>query len=69
MHRDISNYNESCRENGKTNNVIPQSAIIESECAENRCAGDFDVEAVFVIDQGEVFDFIDNEAFEPVVED
>ncbi len=69
MHRDISNYNERGRKNAEADNVIPQSTIVEAKGTEDGCAGDFDVQAVFVVDQGEVFDFVDDETFEAVVED
>ena len=68
MHRQISNHNESSRENGESDDIRPQAAVIKSERAENGCARDFDIQAVFVVDQGEVLDFIDDETFKPIVE-
>lgn len=69
MHSRVSNHNESTREDGKPNDIVPQAAVVESESAEDGGAWNFNVEAIFVVDQGEVFDFVDDEAFEPVVED
>lgn len=41
---------------------------LEAESAENGRSWYFDIEAIFVIDQGEVFDFVDNETLEAVME-
>ena len=41
---------------------------LEAEGAEYRRSWYFDIEAIFVVDQGEVFDFVDNETLEAVVE-
>ena len=41
---------------------------LEAEGAENRRTWYFDIEAIFVIDQGKVLDFVYNETLEPVVE-
>jgi hypothetical protein len=48
---------------------LPQSQGREAERAENSGAGDFNVEAVFVVDKGEVSDFVDDETFKGIVED
>ncbi len=69
MHRKVSNHNKRGRKDGQPDNIVPQSTVVEAESAEDGCAWDFDVETVLVVDQGEVFDFIDDEAFEAVVED
>lgn len=69
MHRNVSNHNERGRKDGQPHNIIPQSAVVEAESTENGCARNFDVETVLVVDQGKIFDFVDNEAFEAVVED
>ena len=50
MHRTISNHNESSRKDGQANNIIPQSAIVKAESAENGCARNLDIEAVLVVD-------------------
>lgn len=68
MHSHIGDDDESTRENGKTNDVFPQSEIVESKCTQDRCAGHFNVETVFVIDESKVSDLIDDESFETVVE-
>ena len=69
MHRNVRNHNERGREHRKADDIIPQRRIIESERAEDGGAGDFDIQAVFVVDEGEVADFVYDEAFEAVVED
>ena len=52
MHRRISNHYKSGREDGKANDVGPQSAVIEAESAENGGTRDFDVEAVLMVNEG-----------------
>lgn len=69
MHSHIGDHDESPRENGKTNDIFPQSKVVESKCTQDRCARHLDVEAVFVIDESKEGDFVDNETFETVVED
>ncbi len=48
---------------------MPQRQSVKAKSAKDRGAGDFDVETVFVVDEGEVSDLVDDEAFETVVED
>ncbi len=69
MHSNIRNHNESPRHNPQRNDILPQRQRVEAKSAEDGGARDFDVEAVFVVDQGKVADFVDDEAFEAVVED
>ncbi len=69
MHRKVSNHNKRGREDGQAYNIVPQRTVVEAESTEDGCAWDFDVETVLFVDQGEVFDFVDDEAFEAVVED
>ena len=67
MHGRVSNHNKRSRKDGQSDNIAPKGAVVEPESAENGGARDFDVEAVFVINQCKVFDLIDNQAFEPVM--
>ena len=69
MHRSVGNHNKTAREDGKANNVFPQRTIVKAESAQYRGAWNFDVEAVLMIDQGEIFHFVDNETFKAVMED
>lgn len=69
MHSDICNYDESPRENGEPNDILPQSQVVESKSTQDRCTGHFNVETVLVIDQSKECDFVDNQSFEAVVED
>ena len=69
MHSDVCNHDECSRENGEPNDIFPQSQVVESKSTQDRCAGYFDVETVFVIDQSKECDFVDNESFKAVVED
>lgn len=43
--------------------------VIEPEGAENSGARDFNIKPVLVVDKAELGDFVDEEAFEAVVED
>lgn len=69
MHGEIGKDDKRASKHSQTNAVLPQSCGVEAERAEDSRARDFNVEAVFVVDEGEVFDFVDDEAFEGVVED
>ena len=68
VHSGIRNDNESSRENSEADHIRPQSTVIEAERAEDRGAGYFDIQTIFVIDEGKVFDLVDNQSFESVVE-
>lgn len=69
MHRRIRQHDKRATKHREADTILPQGSGVETKRAENRGAGDFDVEAVFVVDEGEIFDFVDDEAFEGVVED
>jgi hypothetical protein len=68
MHREIRQHNKRTPVDTKTNTIPPQRLDVESKRAQDGGARDFNVEAVFVVDEGEVFDFVYDEAFEGVVE-
>ena len=69
MHGQIRKQHKRSRKHPQPNAICPQRLRIEAEGAQDSGAGDFDIETVFVVDEGEVFDFVDDEAFEGVVED
>lgn len=68
MHSKVRQNDEGATIDSQPNTILPQSLDVEAEGAENSGARDFNVEAVFVVDEGEIFDFVHNEAFECVVE-
>lgn len=68
MHSRVCNHYECSREDGKSNHIRPQAAIVEAKCAENRGTGDFYIEPILVVNQGEIFHLVDNESFETIVE-
>jgi len=69
VHSSVSQDEEDTTVDSKADSVVPQRENVEAERAQNRRAGDFDVEAVFLVDEREVADFVDDEAFKTVVED
>jgi len=69
MHSRICQHHKRARKHTQPNTILPQRLRVETKRAEDSGARDFNVEAVFVVDEGEVFDFVDDEAFEGVVED
>ena len=69
MHGEIGDYNESPGENTETDDIFPQGQIVESKRTQDGGAGDFNVQTVFVIDESEEGDFVDDKTFEAVVED
>ena len=69
VHGSVAHDEEDAAVDGEADGVVPQREHIEAKRAQNRRAGHFDVEAVFLVDEGEVADFVDDETFEAVVED
>jgi hypothetical protein len=62
-------HEKRTRHNSQPRDIAPQRQHIEAETAQDRTAGDFDVEAVLLVDERQVAHFIDNQAFEAEVED
>ena len=69
MHRRVRDDDERCCEDTKSDDVRPQSTVVESKCAQDRGPRDFDIETVFVVDEGQILDFVDDQSFKAVVED
>ena len=69
MHCDVSQHQEYTAEDCKTDGVTPERQNIEAEGAENGRSRDFNVKTIFVINERKVAHFVDNQAFETVVED
>lgn len=69
MHRCICNDNKGPGEHGQTRNIVPIGQSVESKGTQDRCTRYLDVETIFVIDQGEEGDLVDNEGFKSIVED
>ena len=49
--------------------IVPQRQHIEPETAQNRTPGDFNVEPVLLVDERQIADLVDDQAFEAEVED
>lgn len=60
MHRSICNNDKRSRDNRQADDIAPESERVKPESAQDRRAGDFDVEAVFVVNQGEEGHFVDD---------
>ena len=69
MQRRESQHKERTRHDSQSRNITPKRQHIKAETAQDRTAGDFDVEAVLLIDEGQVADFVDDQALEAEVED
>jgi hypothetical protein len=69
MQRRITQHEKRGTNNRQSTNIPPKRKHIKPETAQNRTTGDFDVEAVLLIDEREVAHFVDDEAFEAEVED
>lgn len=69
VHSSVGHDDENTRKDGEADYVAPQSERVHAKSAENRCAGDLNVEAVFTIDESQVDNLIDAEGFKAVVED
>jgi len=69
MHCAIRKHYESGAVHTQSDRVNAEIIVVESEAGENCSTRNFNVEAVFVVDEAERRNFVDNEAFEAVVED
>ncbi len=68
MHSQIPQHHKNRPKHRQPHTIHPQRLDIEPETAEDGGAGDLDVDAVFVVGEGEVFHLIDDESFEGEVE-
>jgi hypothetical protein len=68
MHCQVRQYNERTPVDPQTNTIPPQRLHIEAEARQDSRARDFDIKPVLVVDEREVFDLVNNEAFKGVVE-
>ena len=69
MHCSIRQYNENSTKDAEIDDVTPHRSIVESKRAENARSRHRDVQAVLLIYQRQIFDLVDNQGLEPVVED
>lgn len=69
MHSDVGDHNKGPGEDGETDDILPQGEVVEPKSTQDRSARHFDVETVFVVDERQEGDFVDDETFETVVED
>lgn len=69
MQSRITRYQKHTANHPEPSNIVPKRQHVETETAQNGTAGDFDVEAVLLVDEREVADFVDDQAFEAEVED
>jgi hypothetical protein len=68
MHSKIGKHDERAAIDAQPNAILPQRLHVEAKAAQNRGARNLNVQAVFVIDEREVLDFVDNQAFKGIVE-
>lgn len=69
MHRKICENNKGSAEHTKPNSIRPECKDVEAEGAKDSRTGDFNVQAVLMVDQAQIADLIDNESFEGEVKD
>ena len=67
MHGGVSYYDECSREDPEAKNVRPVCKNVKTKGTEDGSAGHFDVEAVLMVDQSEIFDFVHDESFKTVM--
>ena len=60
MHSAIRDYQQHSTEDRQTQDIGPEGENVEAEGAEDGGAGDFDVETVFLLDEGEEPNFVDH---------
>lgn len=69
MQRRKPKHKERSRHNRQPRNITPQRQHVETETAQDSTAWDFNVEAVLLVDEGQVAHFVDDQALEAEVED
>lgn len=68
MHCTVCNDDKRTGNHSKSNHVIPIGLGVKAESAQDRGTGDFNIQTVLVINQGEVCHFIDNQGFKSIME-
>lgn len=68
MHSRIRNDDKRGRKHSQADDIAPQRKGVKAKGAQDRSAGDLDVEAVLVVDEREVGHFVDDEGLEAIVE-
>lgn len=69
MQSHVTQHQKPSTKHRQADSVAPKRQDIKAETREDGGAGDFDVQAVLFVDEREVAGFVDDEAFEGVVED
>ena len=69
MHSTIRQNNESAGKYPQADNVGPERLSIEAEGAQDGSSRDRNIETIFPVRERQICNFVDNERFEPVVED
>lgn len=67
MHGSVRHDDKYTREYSKADYIRPKCEGIDAKSAEDRCARDLDIEAIFVVDESEICNLIDAESFEAIV--
>jgi hypothetical protein len=68
VHSEIRKQHERTAKYTQPDAVLPQRLRVEAKGAQDSGAGNLNIETVFVVDEGEILDFVYDEAFEGVVE-
>lgn len=68
MHRCVCDNDKRPGDDGQPNDIAPHGERIESECTQYGCTRHFDVQTVFVVNQSEICDFVDDQPFKAVME-
>jgi hypothetical protein len=68
MHRSVCNDDKGPRDHSEANHIVPISKGVESEGTQDRGSGNFNVQAVLVVNQREEGDLVNNKSFKAIVE-
>lgn len=69
MHRSVCNNDKGPGNHSKANHIVPISKGVETEGTQDRGSGNFNVQAILVVNQGEEGDLVNNKSFEAIMED
>jgi hypothetical protein len=69
MHRSVCNDDKGPRKHSEANHIVPVSKGVETKGAQDRGSGNFNVQAILVVNQGQEGDLVNNKGLEAIMED
>lgn len=67
MHAQIRNDDESSSENGQSDSISRQTLVVKAKAAEYRSPRHLNIDAVFVVDERQSLDLVDDETLKAIM--